>query len=139
MIKQISKHHIKLYPYTTHNLYTELKLSQRDELDELMRVVRQTDGVVLADEDMGLLALEGRPLYIQPFEATQLARGRVWDQRPFLAAIDRQAFSAILIFRIPQIELEKDRWTPEMLAEIERRYQVVRRIGNTYVYRPKGS
>jgi hypothetical protein len=130
---------ILLAPGSRYHLFTQLKLSQRADLDRLMRFVRQTDGTLLADEDLGLLSLERRPIYIQPFEVTQLARSRKWDQRPFLEAIDRQDFSAILIFRVPQIDLEKDRWTAEMLAEIERRYQVMEQIGNTYVYRPKGS
>jgi hypothetical protein len=115
----------------------ESKLEQRDELAELMGVVRETDGVVLTDEHMGLLPLDGRTIYIQPFEMAQLARTGVWDQTPFLEAIARQEFSAILIFKPPSYPLHKDRWSPEALAQIDQYYTEVDNIGETVVYRPK--
>jgi ABC-type molybdate transport system permease subunit len=126
-----------LVPGSNYQMLTQLRLAQRYDFASLQRLVNSTSRPVLADEDMGLLVLDGRPLVIQPFEATQLARAGVWDQRPFLQAIDRQDFAAILIFRVPGIDLEKERWTPEMLQQIERRYQPAERIGNTIVYRPK--
>ena len=57
----------------------------------------------------------------RPFEMTQLARARRWDQRPFLDELDRQAFAAILIYRVPGLGLERQRWTDEMLRVIDRR------------------
>jgi ABC-type glycerol-3-phosphate transport system permease component len=130
---------VLLVPGSNYQMFTQFKLAQRYDLASLQRLVNSTSRPVLADEDMGLLVLDGRPLVIQPFEATQLARAGVWDQRPFLEALDRQEFAAILIFRVPGIALEKERWTPEMLQEIARRYQPTEQIGNTIVYRPKRS
>jgi len=92
---------------------------------------------VLADEDMGLLPLDGRPIFFQPFEMTQLARAGRWDQRAFVAEIERQAFAAVLIYRIPEAPLHRQRWTDEMLEAIERRYVVEERVGPTEVYRPR--
>ena len=70
---------------------------------------------------MGLLPLDGRPIFFQPFEITQLARAGRWDQRPFLDELEKQAFAAILIYRMPT-GLQRQRWTDEMLGVIERRY-----------------
>jgi hypothetical protein len=121
-------------PYRT---VTHVRLKQRDEAQRLLDVVHEARGVVLADEDMGLLALDGRPIPIQPFEMTQLARAGRWDQRPFLDALERQAFAAILIYRVPGLTLERQRWTDEMLSIVDRRYVFDQRIGLTEIYRPR--
>lgn len=68
---------------------------------------------------------------------TQLARAGRWDQRPPLADIERQAFAAILIYRVPELPLHRERGTDEMLGAIERRYVVEERVGPTEVYRPR--
>jgi hypothetical protein len=118
---------------------THGRLAQLADARRLEQVIRETGGVVLADEDMGLLARAGRPIYFQPFEMTQLARAGRWDQRPLLGDIERQAFAAILIYAIPDVALHRDRWTDEMLQAIERRYAVAERIGQTLVFRPRPS
>ncbi|MFL5800615.1 MAG: glycosyltransferase family 39 protein [Roseiflexaceae bacterium] len=128
---------VLLVPGSSYQLFTQFKLDQRDDLAALQRLVHVANGPILADEDLGLLVLDGRAIALQPFETTQLARAGMWDQRPFLEALDRQDFAAILIFRVPGIELDKERWTAEMLAQIERRYQPSEQIGNTTIYRPK--
>jgi hypothetical protein len=121
-------------PYRT---VTHARLAQAEEARRLLGRIHDIQGIVLADEDMGLLVLDGRPLHFQPFEMTQLARAGRWDQRPFLHEIERQAFAAILIYRIPGLPLDRQRWTDEMLAAIERRYVVAERVGQTEVYRPR--
>ncbi len=121
-------------PYRT---VTHIRLKQGEEARHLLEVVHRAPGIVLADEDMGLLPLDGRPIFFQPFEMTQLARAGRWDQRPLLADIERQAFAAILIYRVPELPLHRERWTDEMLGAIERRYVVEERVGPTEVYRPR--
>ena len=115
----------------------QARLAEREPARRLLGLVHDARGVVLADEDIGLLPLDGRPIYFQPFEMTQLARAGRWDQRPFLDFLERQAFAAILLYRIPQVPLHRTRWTDEMLATIERRYVMEQRIGATEVYRPR--
>jgi hypothetical protein len=110
---------------------------------QLTRVLAQTPGPVLADEHLGYLPLAGRPVELQPFELTQLVHAGVWDQAPLLAAIEEQRYAAILVYTTDQVpSLEQFRWTPEMLASIDRRYVVVETIesslGRTLVYRPAG-
>ena len=121
-------------PYRT---VTHVRLKQRDEARRLLDVVHRAPGVVLADEDMGLLPLDGRPIVIQPFEMTQLARAGRWDQRPFLDELEKQAFAAILVYRVPGLGLERQRWTDEMLRVIDRRYVFEQRVGLTEIYRPR--
>ena len=116
---------------------TYTRLRQSEDARKLERLVREAGGVVLADEDMGLLARAGLPIYFQPFEMTQLARAGRWDQRPLLGDLERQAFAMILIYAIPEVPLHRDRWTDEMLAAIERRYAVAERVGQTLVLRPR--
>jgi hypothetical protein len=116
---------------------THARLGQAEDARRLERLVREAGGVVLADEDMGLLARADLPIYFQPFEMTQLARAGRWDQRPLLGDLERQAFAAILIFTIPEVPLHRDRWTDEMLGAIERRYAVSERVGQTLVFRPR--
>jgi hypothetical protein len=121
-------------PYRT---VTHVRLKQREEARHLLDIVHRAPGPVLADEDMGLLPLDGRPILFQPFEMTQLARAGRWDQQAFIGEIERQAFAAILIYRIPEVPLHRQRWTDEMLGAIGRHYVVRERVGPTEVYRPR--
>jgi hypothetical protein len=65
-----------LFIQTTSDDYIGGLLERRGflgEIRELDDLVAGTEGIVLADEYMGLITLQGKPLYIQPFEVTQLA------------------------------------------------------------------
>lgn len=101
---------------------------------ELLHAIVHTDGAVLIDDYMGLLPLAGKRIQFQPFELTQLARSGGWDQRPFLAQIERRAYAAIMITQPPSVHIG---WTPEMLAAIAHAYRPAERIGPVQVYRPR--
>jgi hypothetical protein len=128
-------------PGTGNHWFTEMRLEQREEFDEIMGIIRRSEGPVITDEHMGMLPLQNRAIYIQPFEVTQLARDGLWDPQPFVEAVTRQEFPLILIFDVPNSDLLEERWTPEMLAAIRQNYQEEQRIGDdfafTRVYRPK--
>src|SRR5687768_14877192 len=68
--------HITLEDYTLDLRERRLAIS---ELSQLEALVAETPGRILADEYMGMLTLQGRPLFIQPFEVTQLAWAGKWD------------------------------------------------------------
>ena len=113
-------------------------IAQREGIARLERVVDDSRKPVLADEQAGLLPLDGRRIYIQPFEFSQLAREGRWDQRPLLEAIDRREFPAILIWEPPYAPgVARERWTPQMLRAIEANYEPAGRHAETVVYRPK--
>ncbi|MBN1261463.1 MAG: hypothetical protein JXB35_12365 [Anaerolineae bacterium] len=108
------------------------------EQELLLDMAALTDGPILTGQHMGLLALAERPIYHQPFEMRQLAASGVWDQTPFLAALEQHYFAKILMFRPPGFPLEERRWTPEMLSAIDTHYRPIHNIGATVVYVPRG-
>jgi hypothetical protein len=112
------------------------KINQWAQNEALATLVATTDAPIIADEHMGLLALNHRPILIQPFEMTQLARDGLWDQTPFLWALAQGDYPILLMYqpyRNPSLRFE--RWTPEMLRVINTFYRVDRQAGETMVYR----
>jgi hypothetical protein len=109
-----------------------------DALQFLEQEVKGMDGPVLADEYMGLLTMNDRPLYFQPFEVSQLANAGMWDQEPLLDEIKNQKFDGILIHHSDASPLFKERWTPEMLIAIDEYYRPVKTLAGTVIYIPKG-
>jgi len=109
------------------------------ELRELEDLVAGTEGEVLADEYMGLITLQGRRLYIQPFEVTQLVNAGLWDQSAFVENIQNKEFPLVLIHHFPGFAVYESRWTPEMLSAIEKNYTLSHTLADTFVYRPRGS
>jgi hypothetical protein len=113
-------------------------IENRDGLVPLEEVVDDANGAVLADEYAGLLPLEGRDIYLQPFEMTQLQRDGRWDQRALLASIERREFPAILIWKPPYASgVYRERWTREMLKTIVVNYRSTHKYAGTLVYRPR--
>lgn len=106
---------------------------QRAEMEELKQIIHEANGPILADEYMGLLVLDNRALYIEPFLLTHLARSGKWDQGPFIQAIRRQEFALILIYPL----YADERWTPQMLAQINTSYEQIATLGGTLIYRAK--
>ena len=83
---------------------------------------------------MGLLPLARRPIYLQPFELTQLARAGLWDESPIVRGIQEGQFAAILIENSPAVAT---RWTAQMLDGIHAHYQQVGEVGRTFIFRPR--
>ncbi len=92
-------------------------------LDRLRREVAETPGLVLADEYMALLTLEGRPVVYQPYEMKQLAQAGLWDERPFVEEIERRRFDLILC----DTRYVSARWTPAQRAAMDANYEEVGR------------
>jgi hypothetical protein len=114
-------------------------IEQRNEVAQLSSMVANAEGPVLTDDYMGLLPERGKRIYFQPFEMTQLARDDDWNQRPFVEDIAREKFPLIMIWSPPFArEIKRDRWTPQMLKEIDAHYQRTDRIADMVIYRPKG-
>ena len=113
------------------------RLQPVEELEDLEWIVQTTDGPVLADEFMGMLTLQGQPLYLQPFEVTQLANAGIWDQADLLADIQNRKFPLILIHHFMEHPVYKERWTEEMLSTIMKNYAATDFLGLTLVFRPR--
>jgi hypothetical protein len=113
-------------------------IEQRSEVAQLSQMVANADGPVLTDDYMGLLPLQGRRIYFQPFEMTQLSRDGDWNQKPFVRDIGKEKFPLIMIWSPPFArEIKKDRWTPRMLEEIHDHYERKDRIADMVIYRPR--
>lgn len=117
-------------------------LSQRysdfNAMQMLEQEVKEMDGPVLADEYMGLLTMNDRTLYLQPFELSQLANAGMWDQQPLLDEIKNQNIDGILIHHFDPTPVFKERWTVEMLSAIEEYYRPAKTLAGTVIYIPKG-
>lgn len=104
------------------------------ELHWLETLVAETPGSILADEYMGMLTLQGRPLVIQPFEVTQLAKAGRWNQTAVLDSIQQKEFAAVIIYDQPWAS---ERWTAEMLSKIESFYILADNVAGNKVYLPR--
>jgi hypothetical protein len=107
-------------------------------LQLLEQEVIKMDDPVLADEYMGMLTMNDRPLYIQPFEVSQLANARLWDQQSLLDEIASQQFDGILIHHFSPWPVHRERWTPEMLTHIEEFYRPAKTLAGTVIHIPQG-
>ncbi|HEX9839364.1 MAG TPA: hypothetical protein VGA72_08465, partial [Anaerolineales bacterium] len=121
--------HLTLEDYTLDLRERRLAIS---ELSQLEALVAETRGAILADEYMGMLTLQGRPLVIQPFEVTQLAWAGKWDQTPLLDSINKKEFAAIILYDRPWVN---ERWTKEMLSAIRNSYMLVDIVAENKIYR----
>ncbi len=113
------------------------KLRYISDLKVMEMMVEDAQGPVLADEYMGHLPLAGKPIVYQPFEFKILAQGGLWNQQPFLDAIDGKQYSLILLYEPRDWDSPHARWTPEMLDAIQNSYKRLYRMGETSVYEPK--
>jgi hypothetical protein len=102
------------------------------ELQRLSDLVADTPGDILADEYMGMITQQGRPLSIQPFEVTQLSWAGKWDQTPLLRSIWNGEFAAIIIYDQPWA---KERWTQEMFDTIDHYYVLTDIVAGNKVYK----
>ena len=112
------------------------RLKPMKQLSDLEWIVETADGPVLGDEFMGMIILQDRPLYIQPFEITQLANAGLWDQTPLLESIRNQDFPVILIHHFMDWPVYKERWSQEMLSAIMQNYAPTDFLAETIVYQP---
>lgn len=94
-------------------------------------------GDVLADEFMAILPKNQIPLYIQPFEMTQLSNANVWDQTPLIESINKHEFSLIMIHHFPHYPVYLERWTPAMLEAIYDNYVATNIKADSLMFTPK--
>lgn len=103
-------------------------------------VADHLDLPILADEYMGLVTLNDKDLFLQPFEITQLANGGLFDQQILIEKIEQEQFSLILLQEDSWwIYALQERWTPEMLEAIRANYRLVGQYEGTYAYKPRSS
>jgi hypothetical protein len=109
---------------------------ERAAIAQLQKAVHEVDGPVLADEFMGLVPLDGRKLYFQPFEFKQLAEAKVWNEDNFIQDIRDQKFAMILIYDPPSWNSFNERWTRRQQLSIAANYIETGRFADTIIYEP---
>jgi hypothetical protein len=121
-----------------YNRHLEDRMTHLADITALAQLVKQSPGIVLVDEYMGLVPLAGKQLYLQPFEFKQLVDAKVWDQEPLLIEIMNKKFDLILWYR-PSSWLEsiESRWSAGQRSMVNIAYDLDQRIGDVYIYRPK--
>lgn len=109
----------------------------------VVRTLARAPGPVIS-EDPGLVPTAGKPLWLQPFEFTQMAVARRWNQGPLLAALHRGEFSFIVLRFDPWSPSHRDpegtwaggRFTDEMVTAMRDSYQVADRYYAWVILRP---
>ncbi|MEO0227422.1 MAG: glycosyltransferase family 39 protein [candidate division WOR-3 bacterium] len=119
-------------PYLTEP--TATKLSRR-VAEQVSEIVANTDGEIIS-EDAGLLIKNKKNILFQPFEITQLANQKIWDQTQFINDIKNRRFSLIILFFDVDCWVDEERLTSEMVEAIRAHYSVSRKIGEYYLYQP---
>jgi hypothetical protein len=107
----------------------------RLEQQQIVAMIAAAPGDVY-DEDMTHVLSAGKRIYIQPFEFAQEALLGPWDQRPFLASIDRGRFSLVITTKQLRANLKFERYTPQMAAALTANYCLDTQTSNYFVYRP---
>jgi hypothetical protein len=81
-------------------------------------------------EEVAMARACGRVPALHPFILADLARRGLWDQRPFVADLERGAYPvAILPFDPGGDDVHDTRWSPAMVAAFASRYREVARSG----------
>ncbi|MGQ9465509.1 MAG: glycosyltransferase family 39 protein [bacterium] len=119
-------------PFVTKPAITRSDLKNSKLLSE---VVCSTDGKIIS-EDAGLLILNNKPVLFMPFEFTQLANQKLWDQTRFLNDIKHKDFSLIILSFDLHCKVDEERLTPAMVKAIKENYYINQTIGEYFLYYP---
>jgi hypothetical protein len=115
----------------------DARLADRGSLGRVATRFAAEPGPILADEMMGILAEQGRPILFQPFEFTELAQAHLWDPSAFVRDIRNQSFGLIAIAGSSlSDEGVKERWTKPMRDAIAQSYDRGEVLGGIMLWRP---
>ncbi len=109
---------------------------QATDLARLTDMIKNTAGLVLADEHMALLPMAGKNIYFQPFEFKQMQQAGLWDQQAFVQQIKQKEFNLILLYDPTGWDSQHARWTDAQLAAIFANYTRGPRLADTIIYKP---
>lgn len=117
---------------------TTSRMQLQRETEQLSALMRDAKGDVLADEFMGLLPINDKRIYIQPFEFTQLGMAGRWSDAQLIERINRRAFPAIALYEpMGQPALITTRWPKPVREAIYANYEMTGRLAEALIYTPK--
>jgi hypothetical protein len=102
----------------------------------LLAQLRDAPGMILV-EDPILAAAAERPLLAEVFMNTELAVSGRWDERPFLDRLGSGDISRVVLRETPLDKatwLQRERFTPKMLATIAEHFTLSWSDGSWFVY-----
>lgn len=119
-------------PFLTEPAATKTDLKNAQVLSQ---VIRNTDGKIIS-EDASLLLMNNKPIIFMPFEFTQLANQKIWNQTRFINDIKNKQFSLIILSFDVHCQIDEERLTPEMAEAIMENYYIKQVIGEYFLYYP---
>jgi hypothetical protein len=116
------------------------RMTQPRELAQLSAQMRQINDDVLADEYMGLLPINGKRIYLQPAEFTQLQAQGLWSDAQLIEQINQRQFPMIALYEPATADTEPlivQRWPKPVRDAIYANYEVRERLADALIYVPK--
>ena len=101
----------------------EGRMEEETYYRKLRAFIEEKPGDLLLGEDLALLPLTGRRIYLHPFLLTVRAKAGKWDQTPLLRSIGERRFGAVVLYLGNRWTLER-RWSPEMREAIRTNYRL---------------
>ena len=108
---------------------------QRDAMQELLEMVRRTDGPVLS-QDMTLLVLAGKPVEFQPVDMTNLANQREWDENGIVRPIEQRRYRLVILDFDVAAPPDSVYLSPRIVGAIRDQYRLLARMASYWVYAP---
>ncbi|MEO0122749.1 MAG: glycosyltransferase family 39 protein [candidate division WOR-3 bacterium] len=117
--------------------YSEPAITKTDwrNFAQLSQVILNTDGKIIS-EDAGIIVVNKKQVLFQPFELTQLANQKLWNQDKFVNDIKNRRFSLLVFSFNVNCSFDKERLTSEMADAIKENYYIERIIGDYFLYKP---
>jgi 4-amino-4-deoxy-L-arabinose transferase-like glycosyltransferase len=106
-----------------------------ENFKKLSSIISKTEGPIIS-EDGGILVLNKKEVIFMPFEFTQLANQKIWNQDKFLKDIKNKRFSLLLLSFDIHYFFDRERLTPEMIENIKENYYIDNKIGDYFIYKP---
>ncbi|HOK79384.1 MAG TPA: glycosyltransferase family 39 protein [bacterium] len=89
----------------------------------------------ILSEDIGWLVLCQKNVYIEPYQFSQLAKYKKWDETPIVEMIKEKQFN-LIVMNAGSFEKNCVSFTENMLRVIKEHYTIKRVIGNFYLLEP---
>jgi len=112
------------------------RVANKENVERLEQIVKNSSGIVLADEYMGLIPLAGKRLYIEPHTFKQMSEAGIVDETSFVTDIRDSKFDVILLYQPKSWPALISRWTPAQLGMLRASYRLDTVIDSVYVLRP---
>ncbi len=113
------------------------KIDNRAEIAKLSDMVWQADTPVLLDEYIGLLPLNGKRIYYQPFEFNQFAQERLWDPGPLVQDLSQHKFATLIIYFPKDFDPSQSPWPWNVHESFYANYDVTDTLAYNLVFHPK--